>query len=141
ERQRVFALKTDVDSSSQRFLRLAFRQKLLQHNRSLAKLQPAPANPPVGLVIILTISLIWNPPALHFEPKPIHIETQRRFHVGHAEKRHRLLYFRSRHGFDRHHSPPSALRSIMNGSCNCCKTAIALTDSQCIMKERPASEG
>src|ERR1700751_1982687 len=50
ERQRVFALKTDVDSSSQGFLRLALLQKLLQHNRSLAKLQPAPANPSVGLV-------------------------------------------------------------------------------------------
>src|SRR5438477_9563061 len=95
QRQRVFALKAKVDSCSQRFLRLAFGQKLLQHDCSLAKLQPTPANLPISLVMILTIRLIWNPPALHSEPKPVHIESQRRFHVAHVEKRHRLLYIRS----------------------------------------------
>jgi len=34
------------------------------------------ADPAVWLVIILVISLIWNPPAIHFEPEPVYIELQ-----------------------------------------------------------------
>src|SRR5437879_4009684 len=117
-----------VTRYTQRFLRLAFGQKLLQHDCSLAKLQPTPANLPISLVMILTIRLIWNPPALHFEPKPVHIESQRRFHVAHGEKRHRLLYIRARHGFDRHRSPPSASRLIMKWKLWRCKISMSLID-------------
>jgi hypothetical protein len=43
---------------------------------------------------------------LHFEAKPVNIEPQRGFHVGHSEKGHRLLDVNARSGCDGHASSP-----------------------------------
>src|SRR5207244_3512080 len=70
----------------------------------------------------------------HLPPFPtrrssdLHIESQRRFHVAHGEKRHRLLYIRARHGFDRHRSPPSASRLIMKWKLWRCEISMSLID-------------
>src|ERR1022692_663905 len=106
ERQRIFALETDVHPSPQRFLWLALWQELLKHDGGIAKLKPAPANSPVWLVLLT----IRNPRVLHFEAESVNIESQRGFHVGHSEKGHRLLDVNARSGCDGHGSSPQ--RSI-----------------------------
>jgi len=78
--------ETDVPVLSFSF-RLPFRQELLKYDCGFATLKPAPTNPTVWLVHLT----IRNPPVLHFEAKSVNIESQRGFHVGHAEKGHCLL--------------------------------------------------
>jgi hypothetical protein len=87
--------------SAQRLLRLALRQELLKHDGGIPKLKPAPTNPAIRVVLFT----VWNPLVLHFESDPVYIEPQRGFHVGHAEKGHRLFDVNARVGRDGHGSP------------------------------------
>src|ERR1039457_4051586 len=109
ERERVFALETDVHSSPQSFVWLALRQELLKHDGGIPKLKPAPTNPTVWLVLLT----VRNPPVPHFEATLVNIEPQRGFHVGHAEKGHRLLDVNARSGCDGHSHGFTPQRSLL----------------------------
>ena len=49
---------------------------------------------------------------LHFEAKPVNIEPQRGFHVGHSEKGHRLLDVNARSGCECHGSSAAAAKQL-----------------------------
>ena len=76
-----------IEVPSHIFPRPSFRQNSWSTHGNIAALKPAPANSALGVVF----RIIRDPPMLHFETQPLYIKPQRTFHVGHAEKRDRLL--------------------------------------------------
>src|SRR5579871_3751734 len=86
--QSVVALEADGDSHAKFTLRLSrvwvmVFLELLQHQGSVANLQPAPAN---------FVRAIGRPLFGHHKAQAIHIKTKRCLHTGHAKKGHSLLY-------------------------------------------------